>query len=232
MRKFLVLLMLVAPLASPQSNEKGGRGATSDASAGAQAGDDALTCDQLNAEMNTLMTGSGAQSMPAQQQLSVGQSLSEVAKHPELLPKGSTGVSKEALDNLNKAAAAQGNPNAVQGATSPAADSGNSQASDSSASDKASEAGATRRPGLGRVLGQGLLSNFGGGRATGAAQQRELRREAEQGLAAQAAMNATATSAQAQIATEGGNVARGMHLAQLAQAKGCAQQAPPKEGAH
>src|SRR5215472_5732884 len=93
MLKFVVLLMLVAPLASAQSSAKSGRGATPDASAGAQAGDDALTCDQLYAEMNTLMTGSGMQNMLAQQQLIAGQSLREVAKHPELLPKGSTGVS-------------------------------------------------------------------------------------------------------------------------------------------
>ena len=227
MRIVLVLLTLVAPLALAQSNGRHGRGAGSDPDAGALPGDDALTCEQLFAEMNTLMAGSGMQNMLAQQQALAAASASQVAKHPEYLPKGQAA---ETLNNLNKLNSAQADPNAAQSTAPPTADAGAAQAGDSHAQEPADDLAPPRRPGVGKILGQGLLSTFGGGRAAAAAQQRQLEKMAEEGRAAQAAQQPALDAAQAQTAAQSGQIMRGQHLAKLAEAKGCAQQAPTPQG--
>ncbi|HVY63938.1 MAG TPA: hypothetical protein VHH11_03870 [Gammaproteobacteria bacterium] len=220
MRIVLVLLTLVAPLAFAQSHARHGRGAAPGPDAGARPGDDALTCEQLLAEMGSITSSPGMQNLLAQQQAMVAGSASEMAKHPELLPKN---VPQGTLDNLNQLAGTQADPSAAAPGDSGAAPAG---------APPPPQPETPRRPGIGKIIGQGLLSNFGGGRAAAAEQQRELEKMAAAGRAAQEAQQPAIDAAQAQVASQGPQMERGMHLAQLAEAKGCAQQAPPQQGAH
>jgi hypothetical protein len=214
MRTFIVLLALAAPLALAQTHDPAAHGAPAGADAsGARPGDDALTCEQIQAEMSSLLADPATQRVLAQQQTASAAGAAASAAHPEAAP----GLSPEAQAALGGGAArppAQPPP-AADGAPA------NESAGDPAA---AAPKSGGRFKGLGRALGGGAIGAFGGNRAARAEQQRQIEQMGAAGRAAQEAQRPVLEAQQADVAAASPQLTRGMHLAQLGQAKGCGSQ--------
>ena len=163
MRTVVVLLMLMAPLAFAQRSGPKAPGAAN-AAVGASA-DDALTCEQIQAEMTSAMGNQGTQNMLAQQQAVAAGASSQVASHSDIPPDARSTM----LAQLGAANAGAANASALPPGAAPAPDQ--SQAADSSRSEQADEPTKKRGgvfKGIGKALGGGAIGAFGGNRAAAA----------------------------------------------------------------
>jgi hypothetical protein len=228
MRALVVLLLLVAPLALAQT--KGPKGsAAAPPDPGARPGDEALTCEQIQAELSSVTAGPGFQNLAAQQQGIAALAANQLAAHPEA--------------RMPPAAAAQLNSLAAGAASAPGAQSGGAEPAQSTANQPSADAAAAptdeqsdSRPkrggmfkGIGKALG-GVGGAFGGGRAQHQSieqMDRQMHQMAAEGKALQEAQRPLVEAQQAQLAGMSPQVMRGTHLTQLAAAKGCAAQQDP-----
>ena len=206
MRTLLVVLTFTAPLAFAQTDETSARGTAPAAAASERPGDEALTCEQIRAELDSIIADPAALSALAQQQEVLASAAGAIAAHPE----GAPALSTEALTALGGATADRSEPQAI----TPAAE------------DTQSEQDATPRRGgklrgLGRAAAGGVSGALGGSRAASAAQQRQIEQMGAAGRAAQEAQQPTMQALQAQTAAAAPQFMRGMRLAQLAEAKHC-----------
>lgn len=198
MRAIPVVLMLAAPLAFAQSRHDS-TAAQPDAS-GALPGDDALTCEQLRTQLNSIASDPAFQSLMAQQQALAGGTASQVAQHPE--------AAQGNADQLRRLAGPEGAPARDQASAPPTEVPQGQQP----------EQGRKKR-GLFKALGSGIGGAFGADRA---AQQRQIEAMGKAGREAQAANKAALDAQAAEVNGMSPQMMRGMHLMQIAQAKGCA----------
>jgi hypothetical protein len=220
MRTLFVLLALIAtPLALAQthSSKSHDKQASADVP-GAQPGDEALTCEQIQAEMTAIMSNAATQGALGTQQTLDAASATANA-HPEAV-SGSSPEARAALGGGAANASAQPPP-----------------AEEAKQADSGDEPTVTRPKrgglkGLGKALGAGALGQFGGDRALQAEQQRQIQQMGAAGRAAQEARQPALDAQQAQLAAAAPQLMRGMHLQQLAEAKGCASQPPQGAAPH
>jgi hypothetical protein len=226
MRAIPVFLIVAAPLAFAQTPH-GSTASTPpqpDAS-GALPGDDALTCDQIQAQLNSIASNPAFQSLVAQQQAVAGGAASQAAQHPELAQS-----IPEAQAQLGAGAAGVGGPAAGGTATTP--NQGNAQATDTAQGGQP-EQGRKKRglfKGVGKAFGSGIGGAFGADRAAVAAQQRQIEAMGKAGREAQEANKPLLDAQAAQLSGMSPQMMRGMHLMQIGQAKGCSAQ--PSAGGH
>jgi len=197
MRSLAVSLVLVAPLALAQPNSSTSRSAPeaqADAT-GARPGDEALTCEQLQAELATASNDPGLQALLGQARAMAGANAQTLARHPD-----PTGRQAQALAQLN--AAATGNADTATQATVATNAGADEQSQQPPKEDTA------KRRGLGG-LGKGLGAAFG-------IAPRVNAKEAER----QAAENRKEIEA---AQKQNPQMMRGMHLLQIADAKGCSK---------
>jgi hypothetical protein len=202
MRTLLALLVLAAPSAFAQTHDPNvhGQPAATDAS-GARPGDDTLTCEQLKAEMSAIAADPPTQNAVGQGQSAISSARDAIAAHPEAAPP----LSPEAQRELGRGSGQTSAP------TTPGAKPADEAAGEQ---DDAPAKHGGKLKGLGRALGGGIGGAFGGGRAARAEQQRQIEQMGAAGHAAQEAQ-------QVPTATISPQLMRGMHLEQLAEAKGC-----------
>lgn len=216
MRTLIVLLALAAPLALAQTPGPGANGASGADASGARPGDDALTCEQIRAEMSSIIADPATQNVLGQQQAATASGAAAIGAHPEAAPS----LSPEARAQLGGGAAKpSAQPPTATGAAPPAEPDG--------AQANASPKRGGKLKGLGRALGGGAIGAFGGGGAARAEQQRQIEQMGAAGRAAQEAQRPALDAQQASVAAASPQLMRGMHLAQLAEAKGCAGQGAP-----
>jgi hypothetical protein len=230
MRAISVVLLLAAPLAFAQSH-RDSTAAQPDAS-GALPGDDALTCEQLQTQLNSMASDPALQSLMAQQQTLAGGTAGQVAQHPELAQGNADQLRRLGGSDGASAADSLGRLGAGAGPTS-SSDAGTGAPAPGQASTPAAEAPQGEQPGQGRkkhgffkgvgkALGGGIGGGFGADRAAVAAQQRQIEAMGKAGRDAQAANKATLDAQATQVNGMSPQLMRGMHLMQIAQAKGCA----------
>ncbi len=217
MRTMLYLLTLAAPFALAQTATT-----SADAAAGAQPGDASLTCEQIHAELTKIASDPAFQRLMASQQASAAGARSQLAQHPESARQ----IDPNALADLS-GAAATGDPSAVQKAALNASqdkDSTNTAASGDQAPAPPKKKRRGLFKGIGAAIGTGAAGAFGANRGAVAAQQAQIDAMGKAGHAAQDAERPVLDAQAAQAAQLSPQLTRGMHLTQLAEARGCARQ--------
>lgn len=216
MRMTVSLLILVAPAALAQTSATG-----SDAATGARPGDEALTCEQIRAELTGLTADPAFKSLLAQQEANAAQVGNGLARNPEAAGQ----IDPGALAQLS-AAAASGDASAVRNAASSVAQTHDGTAAQSSPAGapppKPKRRGLFK--GIGAAIGAGAAGAFGADRGAVAAQQAQIEAMGKAGRAAQDAQRPVLEAQAAQVAQLSPQLMRGMRLTKLAEARGCMQQ--------